>query len=102
MITQAIRQLLVITAMYLTDCLCYRFRCPGWDRSLDIEAGRVAMDGAMSAHTGVGVSARNITRSLPETKPSVGACDSNPSLRVIPGSVLTGIASNGSLRVKLF
>ena len=38
-------------------CCSRTFRTPGWDRTDDIEAGRVAMAGAMSAHTGVGVTA---------------------------------------------
>ena len=33
------------------------FRTPGWDRTVDIEAGRHVMAGEMSAHTGVGVTA---------------------------------------------
>ncbi len=44
------------------------FRTPNWDRSTDIEAGRVAMDGAMSAHTGIGVTALASPDFLVETE----------------------------------
>jgi enamine deaminase RidA (YjgF/YER057c/UK114 family) len=44
------------------------FRTPGWDRSADIEAGRLAMDGAMSAHTGVGVTRLAAPEFLVETE----------------------------------
>eukprot|EP01044_Picomonas_judraskeda_P009169 COSAG03_NODE_1098_length_4823_cov_2.610711_5_plen_428_part_00 len=44
------------------------FRTPAWDRSVDIEAGRLAMDGVMSAHTGVGVTALASPDFLVETE----------------------------------
>ena len=48
--------ILADAGMNWADCVKRRtFRTPAWDRTADIEAGRLAMAGEMSCHTGVGV-----------------------------------------------
>jgi enamine deaminase RidA (YjgF/YER057c/UK114 family) len=51
------------------DCVKRRtFRTPSWDRTADIEAGRAAMAGEMSCHTGVGVRCLAADEFLAETE----------------------------------
>jgi hypothetical protein len=55
--------------MSWVDCVKRRtFRTPTWDRNADIEAGRAAMAGEMSCHTGVGVRCLASEQFLMETE----------------------------------